>query len=43
MEYYSKKEWLGILGWEYWSSGGEGTGDPLRYPCLENLIDGEAW
>ena len=22
---------------------GEGNGNPLQYPCLENLIDGEAW
>ena len=22
---------------------GEGTGNPLQYPCLENLKDGEAW
>ena len=22
---------------------GEGNGNPLKYPCLENLMDGEAW
>ena len=25
------------------SSGGEGNGSPLQYPCLENPRDGEAW
>ena len=24
-------------------SAGEGNGDPLRYSCLENPMDGEAW
>ena len=24
-------------------SSGEGNGNPLQYPCLENLIDREAW
>ena len=24
-------------------SPGEGTGNPLQYSCLENLMDGEAW
>ena len=24
-------------------SPGEGNGNPLQYPCLENLMDGEAW
>ena len=24
-------------------SPGEGKGNPLRYSCLENPIDGEAW
>ena len=24
-------------------SPGEGNGNPLQYPCLENLIDREAW
>ena len=43
MEYYSKKEWLSILDWEYWSSDGEGTGNPLQYSCLENPTDGGAW
>ena len=23
--------------------GGEGSGTPLQYSCLENLIDGGAW
>ena len=25
------------------SSPGEGNGNPLQYPCLENLMDREAW
>ena len=24
-------------------SPGEGNGDPLQYPCLENLMDRGAW
>ena len=24
-------------------SPGEGNGNPLQYPCLENLMDREAW
>ena len=24
-------------------SPGEGDGNPLQYPCLENPMDGEAW
>ena len=24
-------------------SPGEGNGNPLQYPCLENLKDSEAW
>ena len=24
-------------------SPGEGHGDPLQYPCLENPMDGRAW
>ena len=24
-------------------SPGDGNGNPLRYPCLENLMDREAW
>ena len=24
-------------------SPGEGNGNPLQYPCLENLMDGRAW
>ena len=28
--------WLG-------RSPGEGNGDPLQYPCLENLMDRGAW
>ena len=24
-------------------SPGEGNGDPLQYPCLENLLDRGAW
>ena len=24
-------------------SPGEGTGNPLQYPCLENLMDRGAW
>ena len=26
-----------------WELVGEGNGDPPRYPCLENLMDGGAW
>ena len=26
-----------------WRSPGEGNGNPLQYPCLENPMDGEAW
>ena len=29
------------LGWE--DSPGEGNGNPLQYPCLENLMDRGAW
>ena len=29
------------LGWG--RSLGEGNGDPLQYPCLENLMDRGAW
>ena len=25
------------------TTNGEGNGNPLQYPCLENLMDGEAW
>ena len=25
------------------SSPGEGNGNPLQYPCLENPMDGRAW
>ena len=24
-------------------SSGESNGNPLQYPCLENLMDGGAW
>ena len=24
-------------------SPGEGNGNPLQYPCLENILDREAW
>ena len=24
-------------------SSGEGNGNPLQYPCLENPMDGESW
>ena len=24
-------------------SSGEGNSNPLQYPCLKNLMDGEAW
>ena len=27
----------------YTLSSGEGNGNPLQYPCLENSIDREAW
>ena len=29
------------LGWD--DSPGEGNGNPLQYPCLENPMDGGAW
>ena len=29
------------LGWK--DSPGEGNGNPLQYPCLENLMDRGAW
>ena len=28
---------------ELGKSPGEGNGNPLQYPCLENLMDGGAW
>ena len=28
---------------QIWSLPGEGNGNPLQYPCLENLMDTEAW
>ena len=33
------------LGFDLWlgSSPGKGNGNPLQYPCLENLMDREAW
>ena len=30
-----------IPGWERFP--GEGNGNPLQYPCLENPMDGGAW
>ena len=30
-----------IAGWG--RSHGEGNGNPLQYPCLENPMDREAW
>ena len=33
--------WLQSLGWE--DSPGEGSGNPLQYSCLGNLLDREAW
>ena len=34
--------WLDVLpAWE--DSPGEGNGNPLQYPCLENLMDRGAW
>jgi len=28
---------------DFWDFPGEGNGNPLRYSCLENPKDGEAW
>ena len=32
-------------GFDYWvqRSPGEGNGNPLQYPCLENFMDRGAW
>ena len=27
----------------FWSVGGEGSGTPLQYSCLENPMNGGAW
>jgi len=37
----SAGEWGSILG--LGRSPGEGNGNPLQYPCLENLMDRVAW
>ena len=36
---------IGDLGWMpgLGRSPGEGNGNPLQYPCLENLMDTGAW
>ena len=40
----SHTQWLKIMEIYYFvSPGGEGNGDPLRYSCLENPMDGGAW
>ena len=36
-----QETWVRSLGWE--DPLGEGHGNPLRYSCLENPMDGEAW
>ena len=36
-----QETWVGSLGWE--DSPGEGNGNPIQYPCLENLMDRGAW
>ena len=33
---------LGLVPWLGRSSG-EGNGNPLQYPCLENIMDRGAW
>ena len=33
--------WVQSLGWE--GSPGEGNGNPLQHPCLENSMDRETW
>ena len=37
---------LSITCWEYYQTlnrPGEGNGNPLQYPCLENSMDAGAW
>ena len=36
-----QETWIQPLGWE--DSPGEGDGNPLQYPGLENLMDRRAW
>ena len=38
---YSAGDQVQSLGWK--DPGGEGNGNPLQYPCLENLTDRGAW
>ena len=35
-----QENWVQSLGWE---DPGEGNGNPLQYPCLENSVDTGAW
>ena len=35
-----QETWVQSLGWE---DPGEGNGNPLQYPCLENSVDTGAW
>ena len=37
----SLEAWVQSLGQGF--SPGEGNGNPLRYSCLENFMDGRAW
>ena len=36
-----QETWVRYLGWE--DSPGEGNGNLLEYPCLENSMDRGAW
>ena len=36
-----QETWVQSLGWE--DPPGEGNGNPLRYSCLENPMDGGVW
>ena len=35
--------WERLVGGGLTTSLGEGNGNPLQYPCLENLMDRGAW
>ena len=35
--------WERLVGGGVTTSFGEGNGNPLQYPCLENLMDRGAW
>ena len=36
-----QETWVQYLGWEY--SPEEGNGNPLKFSCLKNPMDGGAW